>query len=55
MKGDYMKKVKLPTQMKSKKMWCRNCGRFIYSNMVTGKNIPLCVCGKSSWSASKVL
>ena len=27
MKPDYMKKEKYPTQMKSKKMWCRNCGR----------------------------
>tara|TARA_R110000824_G_scaffold55112_3_gene151942 strand:- start:436 stop:576 length:141 start_codon:yes stop_codon:yes gene_type:complete len=45
--GDYMKKVKLPTQIKSKKRWCRNCGRL--------KENSVCVCGKSAWSVSKIL
>ena len=47
MKGDYMKKEKLPTQLKPKKMWCRNCGKL--------KEKSVCVCGISSWSASKIL
>tara|TARA_Y100001951_G_C11084987_1_gene153485 strand:+ start:174 stop:350 length:177 start_codon:yes stop_codon:yes gene_type:complete len=25
MKGDYMKKIKLPTQAKTIYVWCRNC------------------------------
>ena len=49
MKPDYMKKEKYPTEMKSKKMWCRNCGR--------QKEVSAlyCKCGKSSWSMRKIL
>ena len=47
MKGDYMKKEKLPTQLKPKRMWCRNCGKL--------KEKSVCECGISSWSASKIL
>ena len=40
---------RLPASMRSKKMWCRNCGK--------QKEVSAlyCKCGKSSWSASKIL
>ena len=47
--GDYMKKVKLPTQMKTKSKWCRNCGKQKEISAI------YCDCGKSSWSMRKVL
>jgi len=47
--GDYMKKVKLPTQMKTKSKWCRNCGKQKEISAI------YCDCGKSAWSMRKVL
>ena len=49
MKGDYMKKIRLPTQAKIIKKWCRNCGR------LKEANATYCECGKSTWSMRKIL
>ena len=40
---------RISTSLKSKKMWCRNCGR------LKEVNATYCVCGKSTWSLRKIL
>ena len=52
--------MKLPTQYKSAKMWCRNCGRMkvVNSTMLNLKygGMAQCGwCGQHSFSKSKIL